>query len=961
VSRSLPLSSQAHSTEIARLLAELDWSRSPIGDPEGWPQSLKTTVGLMLAAQAQIVLFWGPEFVALYNDSYAPTIGDKHPRALGRPARENWAELWDDLGPLLRDVRKTGRTFSAKDRPFYIERQRDRGETVYFDVSYSPVPEADGSVAGVLCIVAETTARVLTERRREALLQLDERLRNVTDTAELSFTASQLLGETLGAARVGYGVIDAAAGTVSVERNWSRPGVADVAGHHDLDEYGSYFECLLRGEAVAVTDVATDPRTCAKPEAFVRLGIRSFLDMPVVEEGRGAAILFVHSVGPRVWTDEEHTLVRDFAERTRAAIARRAAERELREYASRLAAAFSQAAAGFAEGDLDGKFFAVNDSYCEIVGRTREDLLSLRMQDITHPDDLQVNQPLFRAAAAGGPAFDIEKRYIRPDGSVVWVRNSVTGVRDAHDEVRSMLAVSVDITSRKNAEAALQTLNETLVMQVAARSAERDRLWDLSQDMLARADYTGMMSAVSPAWERVLGWSESELLSRGYASFMHPDDMPPTLEAITRMSQTMQPARFENRIATRDGGWKPIEWTVAPEPDGFNFIAVGRDLSEAKAREAELAAAQEQLRQSQKLESMGQLTGGVAHDFNNLLTPILGTLDMLQRGGAGGERERRLIAGAVQSAERARILVQRLLAFARRQPLQASPVDLAKLAHGMVELVASTTGPQIEVVVDAPDGLPLANTDPNQIEMAILNLAVNARDAMPRGGVLRIAVSAENVGTRHHCRLAPGRYLCMSVADTGTGMDGATLARAVEPFFSTKGIGKGTGLGLSMVHGLASQLGGALAIRSAPGDGTCVELWLPQSDDAAPAAEPDAVVISPQDRRRSVLLVDDEELVRLSTADMLSELGYEVREASSGEEALKLLERGFAPDILVTDHLMPGMSGTELARLVRQRSPDIRTLIVSGYAETDGIALDLPRLTKPFRNIELAACLSDLH
>ncbi len=939
----------------------MDWSRSPAGPPENWPQSLKTTVGLMLAAQAQIVLFWGPDFVALYNDAYVPTIGEKHPRALGRPAIENWAELWDDLGPLLRGVRDTGRTFSAKDRPFYIERQGHGGETVYFDVSYSAVPEADGSVGGVLCIVAETTARVLSERRREALLDLDERLRNVTDTAQLSFAASQLLGDALGAARVGYGVIDERAGTIAVERNWSAPGIHDVAGHHDLADYGGYFEDLLCGEVVAVVDVALDPRTADKPDAFVRLGIQAFLDVPVVEEGRGAAILFVHSVVPRVWTEEEKTLVRDFAERTRAAIARRTAERDLHESAARLAATFSQAAAGFAESDIEGRFFAVNDSYCEIVGRSREELLSLTMQEITHPDDLPVNRPLFEAAAAGGPAFDIEKRYLRPDGSVVWVRNSVAGVRDASGEVRSMLAVSVDITSRKTAEAALRTLNETLVMQVAARSAERDRLWDLSQDMLARADYSGMMSAVSPAWERVLGWSEEELLSRGYATFMHPDDMPPTLDALTLMSQTMRPARFENRIATRDGGWKPIEWTVAPEPDGFNFIAVGRDLSEAKAREAELAAAQEQLRQSQKLESMGQLTGGVAHDFNNLLTPILGTLDMLQRGGLGGERERRLIAGAMQSAERARTLVQRLLAFARRQPLQASPVDLAKLAHGMVELVASTTGPQIEVVVDAPDGLPPANTDPNQIEMAILNLAVNARDAMPDGGTLRIAVTAETIGRQHRTRLRPGRYLCLAVGDTGIGMDGETLTRAIEPFFSTKGIGKGTGLGLSMVHGLATQLGGALSIRSTPGLGTCVELWLPQSDHAPSDAQPDVAEAPQAGRRRSVLLVDDEELVRLSTADMLAELGYEVSEASSAEEALRLLDHGFCPDLLVTDHLMPGMSGTELARVVRQRAPDIRTLIVSGYAETDGIALDLPRLTKPFKNTELAERLSDLH
>jgi CheY-like chemotaxis protein/two-component sensor histidine kinase len=356
---------------------------------------------------------------------------------------------------------------------------------------------------------------------------------------------------------------------------------------------------------------------------------------------------------------------------------------------------------------------------------------------------------------------------------------------------------------------------------------------------------------------------------------------------------------------------------------------------------------------------MGQLTGGVAHDFNNLLTPIVGTLDMLQRRGVGGEREQKLIGGAMHSADRAKTLVQRLLAFARRQPLQPSAVDVGELTRGMADLIASTTGPQIQVVVDAPDSLPPARADANQLEMAILNLAVNARDAMPEGGTLRISVAAVAVARGHSSNLKPGRYLHLSVADTGTGMDEATLARAIEPFFSTKGVGKGTGLGLSMVHGLASQLGGALAIRSAPGLGTNVELWLPQGE-AVPRSEPLVEAEAPPPGRGTVLLVDDEDLVRMSTADMLAELGYAVVEAGSAEEALRLMNRGSNPDIVVTDHLMPGMSGTDLARRIQAERPSIKVLIVSGYAETVGVAPDLPRLTKPFRSVDLATSLAAL-
>lgn len=390
-----------------------------------------------------------------------------------------------------------------------------------------------------------------------------------------------------------------------------------------------------------------------------------------------------------------------------------------------------------------------------------------------------------------------------------------------------------------------------------------------------------------------------------------------------------------------------------------------RDLNstlEVRVAEAisEREEAHEALRQSQKMEAIGQLTGGVAHDFNNLLTPIVGSLDMLQRKGLGGEREQRLIAGAVQSAERAKILVQRLLAFARRQPLQSVAVDVAKLVSGMGELVESTTGPQIRVVVEAATGLPPAMADANQLEMALLNLSVNARDAMADGGTLRISATAATVTSGHHSRLAPGSYVCLSVADTGAGMDEATLARAVEPFFSTKGIGKGTGLGLSMVHGLASQLGGALTIQSRPGMGTNVELWLPVSSDTAEDAPNLGGATATGAHTGVALLVDDEELVRMSTADMLTDLGYAVVEVGSAEDAVKVLDAGQSVDIVVTDHLMPGMTGTQLASYVQSVRPELPVLIVSGYAELEGIDADQPRLSKPFRKDELAATLLSL-
>ena len=561
--------------------------------------------------------------------------------------------------------------------------------------------------------------------------------------------------------------------------------------------------------------------------------------------------------------------------------------------------------------------------------------------------------PIIMLSARAGEEASIEGLLAGVDDYLV----KPFSARELTARVNAALAMAR--VRRENGEV-LRALNEILEKNVSERTEERDQLWILSQDMLVRASYDGTMSAVNPAWTTVLGWSEQKLLTDPFVDIIHPDDVVNVAAALGEMGQTGQPTRFQNRILTADNHWKPIDWTVAPDPDGVNFIAVGRDTTADKAREAELAQTQAALRQSQKMEAMGQLTGGVAHDFNNLLTPIVGSLDMLRRRGVGGEREQRLINGAIQSADRATMLVQRLLSFARRQPLQATAIDVAVLVRGMADLIGSTTGPQIKVVVEMNDDLPPALADANQLEMALLNLAVNARDAMAEVGTLRISVGEDIVDKLHPAGLNPGHYIRLSVADTGVGMDEETLARAVEPFFSTKGVGKGTGLGLSSAHGLVSQLGGGMTIQSRQGLGTNIEMWLPVSPvpaEAAGAASERALASSDAG---TVLLVDDEKLVRMSTADMLSELGYQVVEAPSAEQALRLVRGGLKPELLITDHLMPGMNGTDLARIIQLEVPGIHVLLVSGYAEAEGVAPDLARLAKPFRNEELAASLANL-
>jgi signal transduction histidine kinase len=384
-----------------------------------------------------------------------------------------------------------------------------------------------------------------------------------------------------------------------------------------------------------------------------------------------------------------------------------------------------------------------------------------------------------------------------------------------------------------------------------------------------------------------------------------------------------------------------------------------RDLEQANLRLTEEIATRERaqaaLLQAQKIEALGQLVGGIAHDFNNLLMAVIGNLDLLAKRVGPDPRLDRLVAGALEGARRGATLTQRLLAFARKQELQAQVIDIARLVEGMTALIDRSVGPMVQVGVQADAALPAVTVDPNQLEMALLNLAVNARDAMPLGGALGIQITAETVPVAGELGLPAGRYVLLKVRDTGEGMAPETLAKAVEPFFSTKAVGKGTGLGLSTVFGLAQQSGGALRLESAPGEGTTVSLWLPAANEAvAPARAPvgATLTIAPI----TILLVDDDPLIAASTAALLEDLGHHVVEAGSGARALALLETGPRPDLMITDYAMPGMTGLELGRQVRRKHPGLPVLLATGFADLeDAQSLELPRLAKPYTQDQLAA------
>jgi PAS domain S-box-containing protein len=526
---------------------------------------------------------------------------------------------------------------------------------------------------------------------------------------------------------------------------------------------------------------------------------------------------------------------------------------------------------------------------------------------------------------------------------------------------------------KRRAEEALRRLNATLEAQVEARTRERDRIWRLSLDLFAAAECGGRLLAVNPAWWRLTGLDETDLLARGFDELTHPDDRDGVRAVLAALTAGEPVERFEVRLGRRDGAWRWVSWTAAPE--GAVFYAVGRDITAQKLAAAELAranaslkaeivereAVERTLRQMQRLEAIGQLTSGVAHDFNNLLTVILGNVGFLEQDVEAAPepgRGRRRIDHIRAAAERGARLTAQLLAFSRRQRLEPRPVDLNETVASMRDLLQSTMGGAIRLETVLRPALWPAMVDPTQIEMIILNLAINARDAMEVGGGLTVETANVRLGpaARPEEPVA-GDYVALIVSDTGCGMTDEVRAKAFEPFFTTKGPGRGSGLGLAQVLGFAKQSGGGVALDTRPGEGASVKVYLPRAADGQATASAPRTVRAPvpgAPAQARILLVDDDSAVRDVTATILQEIGYAVVEAGSGGAAIEILARE-PVDILLVDYAMPGMNGIETATAAREVRPDLPVLFVTGYADLTALReVGEDRIVqKPFRDNEL--------
>ena len=613
--------------------------------------------------------------------------------------------------------------------------------------------------------------------------------------------------------------------------------------------------------------------------------------------------------------------------------------------------------------DEQGIVASWNPGAQRFKGYTADEIIGRHFSTFYVDEDRATGLPARALAlAAEHGKFEGEGWRVRKDGTRFWALVVIDPIKSSTGRVIGYAKVTRDLTERREAEATLR------------RSQEQFRLLvqGVSDHAIYMLDREGNVASWNSGAQRIKGYAPEEIIGRNFDTFYRAEDRERG-DAKRALASVLAGGRFESEgwRVRKDGShfWANVVMDPVHDDAGdiIGVAKVTRDVTEKRAAQQALEKAQASLFQSQKLDAIGQLTGGVAHDFNNLLMVIMTSLRLIDRRGGGADPlVHKYVQTALRATQRGASLTQRMLAFARRQDLNPARVDVATLIAGMTELLQRSVGPTVPVQLEIPAGLPMAFVDENQLELALLNLAVNARDAMPDGGPILIRASTERV-TETQGRLAAGEYLKVSVTDAGIGMDAETQARAMEPFFTTKGIGKGTGLGLSMVDGLASQSGGQLVLRSGVGEGTTVEIWLPvaPAESAQDIVKPRAQQQAPQRRAASddaldVLLVDDDALVLESTTALLQDLGHRVTNASSALEALHLLRKGTQFDLIITDQAMPSMTGSELLTLLKSIRPHLASIIATGYVEMDASVETPPsaaRLNKPFDQDQLAQAI----
>nr|WP_243248534.1 PAS domain-containing protein [Pseudomonas sp. S25] len=877
---------------------------------------------MMLSSPESLYLVWGPDLHFFFNDAYRPILGPRLDVAVGQSITTLWADAWEQVRPMIERA-FGGESSRYENHPISMARYGVEEQT-WWTFSFSPVyDEHEESVLGVLCHTVETTHSV---RLGQQLKSSDERYRALFSDIDIGFGVFEVTYTHNLLTACHLIEVNAAFDNMTELKQQIGQSMRDIADGQPARWFEVYASVVLSGESVG-------------------------FDAPAVALGGRWYEIYAYKVqGP------EHNriamLFKDVTEARRIESSLRNTE----EFNSRVLASSNDCIKVI---DLDGKLTFMSEGGMRVMEISNfNDVQGCPWPDFWQDQGHIDAQAAIVAARTGVPGRfqGFANTYL---GTPKWWDVQVTPMFDEAGTVEKILCISRDITATRAAEEDLRTLNATLEERVEARTQDRDRIWRLSTDLMLIAEFGGDIVAVNPAWTQVLGWSPDELLGKSFLELLHPDDDLTTASAAAELSQGISVSSFENRYLHKDGSYRWIAWTAVPDQSYIH--AVGRDVQvEREAAEA-LRRTEAALRQSQKMEAVGQLTGGVAHDFNNLLTVVKASTDLLKRN-LDEERRRRYIDAISNAVDRASKLTGQLLAFSRQQTLRPEVFEVGKSVRAIGEMIGSLTGARIKTLIELPAQPCYINADAGQFDTALINMAVNARDAMNGEGTLRICVSpVGQIPARRTHAAVVGDYVAVSLIDTGSGIDPEQIDRIFDPFFTTKDVGKGTGLGLSQVFGFAKQSGGEVLVASRLGEGSTFTLYLPRSV-AIPGAEYAAMEPELQSSGEGarLLVVEDNLEIGEFSSQTLRELGYDIHWAKSGVEALEVLaQRADAFQAVFSDVVMPGMNGVELALEIQRLYPTLPIVLTSGYspALAQGNSQGFTFLQKPYSVEALARLL----
>jgi PAS domain S-box-containing protein len=904
------------------LFRTFDWTTTPIGPMAQWPPFLKAASDIINASATPMAIRWGRDGILIYNAAYAGIARGRHPAILGQKAMDAWPEVAEHNQRVM-ETCFAGQSLSIRGGHLVLQRH-GYDEDVWLNVDYSPLFERDGEIVGVLAVANEVTDRVHADRRRT---EVETQLAIAIESADFR---RQIHPDDLAAHAKAY---EAALDPASGGRYEAEFRVIDAAEGvtHWLATMGrAYFDEQSTAVRMAGTTLDITARKNAERRqlCLVELGDRLRVAETTAEIAQIAAEISARALngsraGYAIIENDVAYVEADWTSGESVSLV-----------GPRL---FGTLGDPFCDPLRAGQHLVINDVTTHWATKHNPGpFLKIRMWAL-------VNVPLLENGVLRA-VF-----YVHQSAPRMWEESEVRLLRDIGD--RTWEAVCRARSSQR-----LRALNETLEQEVAMRTVQRDRMWRLSSDVMLLAAFDGTIQSVNPAWKTVLGWREDELIGRNLFDLTYLDDRDAARRAMSALAGPQTPVSFETRHRRKDGAYRWISWRAVPDESCIH--AVGRDITPEREQAEALAAAEAALRQAQKMEAVGQLTGGIAHDFNNLLQGIAGSLEMAEKRLSDGRiaEVEKFNTAAKASASRAIALTQRLLAFSRRQPLDSRPVQANDMVTSMDDLLRRTMGEQIEVVLRLAPDLSLALCDPHQLESAVLNLAINARDAMPNGGRLVIETGNIHIGPAARPDLAPGPYVCLKVTDTGTGMPASVIEQAFEPFYTTKPLGQGTGLGLSMIYGFIRQSEGDVRIESEVGHGTSVILCLPRfmGELPGPADRAPAPVNLGPARHATVLVVEDELIVRELVLEVLAELGLSSISADNGPAGLEILSSKQHVDLLITDIGLPGLNGRQMADAARLLRPTLKILFMTGYAETaimgpGSLAMGMQIIAKPFQ------------